>query len=417
MIWDFEHVLSRRLLTWTGVSVLAGLVLFWLPDLFWRGFGLQTFLWGVVDGWIAWWGLRRVLPLLGRRSTLEAQEKEAKKMQRILWVNTGLDVVYMAVGIAVVTLWRSNNAFTSGTGWGIVVQGAFLFIFDTWHATRVPGPFKLPDLPFFTHPDHQPYLFEGGKPAALLVHGFPGTAFEMRDLGKALNQAGWTVRGVVLPGFGSDLATVMEYRNEEWVAAVREEVRVLRDAGYAPILLVGYSFGAALTSQAAAEGMANGLVLLAPFTWREARWLGPLIEQGRALLPLTIAFFRRFKLTNPVVREVFDFFLPEIDLEDAQQKARVQTLRMPTYVFLQLREVGIAAYKKLAQIYLPTLVIQGESDKTIPPERTQQFLDRFGVEPELVLLPISHSLTMAFQLNFPLVAEALVGFTNKIIGG
>jgi alpha-beta hydrolase superfamily lysophospholipase len=53
----------------------------------------------------------------------------------------------------------------------------------------------------FQGPEHLPFLWPGGQPAALLVHGFPGTPAEMRPLGEALHQAGWTAQGILLPGF------------------------------------------------------------------------------------------------------------------------------------------------------------------------------------------------------------------------
>ncbi|MDV7390199.1 hypothetical protein RZS08_02545, partial [Arthrospira platensis SPKY1] len=53
----------------------------------------------------------------------------------------------------------------------------------------------------FAGPEHVTYTLRGGQPAALLLHGFPGTAAETRSLGQALNDAGWTVQGLLLPGF------------------------------------------------------------------------------------------------------------------------------------------------------------------------------------------------------------------------
>ncbi len=51
-------------------------------------------------------------------------------------------------------------------------------------------------LPFnpFNGPEHADFTIPGGDPAALLVHGFPGTPAEMRPLAEALNERGWTAR-------------------------------------------------------------------------------------------------------------------------------------------------------------------------------------------------------------------------------
>ena len=78
-------------------------------------------------------------------------------------------------------------------------------------------------LPYnpFNGPEHADFTISGGKPAALLVHGFPGTPAEMRPLAQALNERGWTVRGLLLPGFGSDLDTLPFRRAEDWTRSVR----------------------------------------------------------------------------------------------------------------------------------------------------------------------------------------------------
>jgi esterase/lipase len=58
--------------------------------------------------------------------------------------------------------------------------------------------------------DHQPSPLAEGQPAALLVHGFPGTLAEMKPLDQLLNLAGWTIKGLLFPGFGSQLAAQVE---------------------------------------------------------------------------------------------------------------------------------------------------------------------------------------------------------------
>ncbi|MGV2435662.1 MAG UNVERIFIED_CONTAM: hypothetical protein LVT10_12975 [Anaerolineae bacterium] len=52
----------------------------------------------------------------------------------------------------------------------------------------------------FQGQEHLPFTLEGsGKTAALLVHGFPGSAAEMRPIGDILHAQGITARGVLLP--------------------------------------------------------------------------------------------------------------------------------------------------------------------------------------------------------------------------
>ena len=249
MIWDFENLLSRRLMLWAVLSIIVGAALLAFGAGNGPAVGLQGLLWGAIDALIAFFGLRKTSPHLGQPSSRVAEIQEASRLRKVLWINYGLDALYLLAGLDLVFFTPEPVLFWAGTGWGILIQGGFLFFFDLYHARKVPDPLELPLIPLFTHPDHEPFLYKAGKPAALLVHGFPGTALEMRSVGKTLHEAGWTVRGVRLPGFGSELVHLIEYNNAQWVKALETEYDFLQAQGYDPRLLVGYSFGGSLALQ------------------------------------------------------------------------------------------------------------------------------------------------------------------------
>ncbi|MBN1486484.1 MAG: hypothetical protein JW981_02505 [Anaerolineae bacterium] len=58
-------------------------------------------------------------------------------MRRILSVNTGLDVLYVGGGLLVAKSKGRDDDVWRGAGSGIVVQGAFLFFFDLFHAWQL----------------------------------------------------------------------------------------------------------------------------------------------------------------------------------------------------------------------------------------------------------------------------------------
>jgi hypothetical protein len=140
MIWDFEKSLMRRLLLWAILSILFGAGLIFFGDHFWQGFGIQALAWGAVDGIIVWFGWRRVRKNLGVDASNQINTREARRIRKILWINTALDVLYMASGAVIIFTLGSTSAFWRGTGWGIIIQAVFLFIFDMWHAFHVPHP-------------------------------------------------------------------------------------------------------------------------------------------------------------------------------------------------------------------------------------------------------------------------------------
>lgn len=131
----FAESLARRLLAWALASVLIGVVLLVVGDDFWRGFGLQAALWGLIDALIALAALRSA-----RRGDAAGEAAQAARIRRILWLNAGLDLVYIAIGAGLVAIAGDGNPFLAGNGWGVVLQGGFLLVFDVVHAMRVPPP-------------------------------------------------------------------------------------------------------------------------------------------------------------------------------------------------------------------------------------------------------------------------------------
>lgn len=126
-----ERGIGLRLLVWAGLSVVSGIVLLGgLAGSMAMGIGVQAVAWGVIDALIAAVGLRG-----SSRGTNDAETRRAR-LVRLLAVNTVLDILYIAAGIVI---WVSfaENPFISGNGVGVVIQGAFLFIFDLYHTIAV----------------------------------------------------------------------------------------------------------------------------------------------------------------------------------------------------------------------------------------------------------------------------------------
>ncbi|MCA9973970.1 MAG: hypothetical protein KC425_27350, partial [Anaerolineales bacterium] len=144
-IWQFSLQVSRRLLVWAGLSIGAGALLAAQKSPFLQGVGLQFAGWGAIDGLIGLLGAR------GSRRRQQApdahapqtQTAEARKLRRLLWINTALDVGYVLGGLQLVRR-KGDDDTWRGHGWGIVIQGAFLFFFDLFHALRLqPSAFNL----------------------------------------------------------------------------------------------------------------------------------------------------------------------------------------------------------------------------------------------------------------------------------
>lgn len=131
-VWTLEHRIGRQLLAWGAGSVVLGALLAALPlGGIVAGVGVQFVVWGAIDAAIAVFGARSLRRKLERGADPRA---EARSLRRILLINAGLDVLYVAAGIGVL-IW-TDGAFATGNGVGVIVQGGFLLLFDAWHAFR-----------------------------------------------------------------------------------------------------------------------------------------------------------------------------------------------------------------------------------------------------------------------------------------
>jgi carboxylesterase len=247
----------------------------------------------------------------------------------------------------------------------------------------------------------------------LLVHGFPGTPAELRPLAGPLHAAGWTVDGLLLPGFGTDFAVLGQRRYTDWVSAVEARLHFLRQA-HRPVVLVGFSMGAAISLNAAHRSPPDGLVLINPFTRMEGVLFG--------LLPVikwVIPQFKPFKLlkvdfNNPEVRRSIRQFLPEADLDDPQVQAAVLSLSLPTNALDQLRRVGQAATRLAPALHTRALVIQAAADQTVRPAHTRSFVVRLPAGTSYAEVPGDHNFIRDTPESLAVAVEHILTFAESI---
>jgi len=264
-------------------------------------------------------------------------------------------------------------------------------------------------------PEHLPFLLEGERPAALLVHGFPGTPAEMRGLADLLHGVGWTVQGLLLPGFGPELPTLAGHRYEDWRAAVEDALRKLRQ-DHAPLLLVGYSMGGALAAAVAACDPVDGLILLAPFVWEDPlwqRWFGGLL---RPFLPRYFRPFRWLDLSNPQARRFAANLLPQLDLDDPQVQEQLRQVEVPLTLFDQVRRAGRLALQSAPLLHVPTLVVVGKSDEVAGPERVRPLLKRIPSALRYIEVDAGHDVTLPANSHWPVLAAAVTEFAATLSG-
>jgi carboxylesterase len=388
--------------------------------------------WGAIDAAIALGGRRAARRRQAARPDALAPgivdreaNREARRLARLLWFNTGLDVLYVAGGLALAFTRGATSPFWRGTGWGIAVQGAFLFVFDLLHATSIPvdAPRVVP--PPFQGDEHAPFTWAGGRPAALLVHGFLGSPADMRPLAESLHREGWTVQGLLLPGFGADVKTLPERQYEEWLTAVLDALGALQRE-HSPVLLIGHSMGAAVAIAAAAESAVvqrppDGLVLLSPFVYLLAPFLGGAYALLGWLLPRHVRLLRRADFTHAGLRDSVASAWPDLDLDEVANRRDLRQMAVPLSFLEPLHKSGQEARRRAVELTgagtlagVPTLVMQGTHDHVAWPQHTRRLVNKRLPHARYIELDGDHWLIYRSRPTWPAVEQAVLGFARSL---
>lgn len=133
---DAERLHLLKLSAWAALSVVAGTALVTVlrvrratsPLL--THFAIQCIAWGVIDLAIVLWA---------RQGLALRDLAGAVALDRFVWLNVGLDLGYVLVGLTLaLTAWRLGRRLgLVGAGCGVVVQGLALTLLDLQLTARI----------------------------------------------------------------------------------------------------------------------------------------------------------------------------------------------------------------------------------------------------------------------------------------
>lgn len=412
MIHDFLHILNRRALAWSILSLLAGG--FWSTEKMdlWRGIGMAVGICGLAGAVIAWPSMVRSSWKLPLAFSLDELAIETRKAQKYLMAFCALAGVVLAGGIVIHLLVGTQTAFWRGFAWGIIIQGSFFLLLTLIHWIRLPTEPTLPDLGLFDAPEHAAFHLSGRRGTVVLVHGFPGTPNEMRPLAEALNRNGWGVRAILLPGFGRQISTLFQQRSATWVDAITQEVEAARSDAK-PVVLCGFSMGGGLSVTAATRCRPDGLVLIAPFWFDESLVVRGLVWVTRIFLPVAIRPFRRIRFPNLQLRAAAGQVAPEIDLDHPAMQQMARELRIPFLLAEQFRQFSFSLQRNAAQLRLPTLVIQGNRDPIVRPALSRKIARRIGDHARYHEVDGEHHIILSDSSGFEATVELIKEFLDQ----
>jgi carboxylesterase len=201
--------------------------------------------------------------------------------------------------------------------------------------------------------------------AALLLHGYTGTPYEVRVLGDDLvDRLGLAVHAPLLPGHGDDPAVLNRLSWQDWLdAAVAGFDRLdgldptLPGGGRRPRVVVGSSMGGLLALQLCRRRAVDAVVLLAPaLRFHEAATVG--------IAALSAGLWR--------LRPFLPKEGPGGDVAAADAARVNPTYKiMPTRGITELFALQWQTERILAEITTPLCVFHGELDQTIAPSSSR----------------------------------------------
>jgi len=253
-------------------------------------------------------------------------------------------------------------------------------------------------------PTVEGFALPGRRPlGCLLVHGFTATPAEMRPLGEALATRGFPVRGVLLPGHGTEVADLARTRWTDWAAAVARE-RDLLARETTRVAVAGMSLGALLALHLAATEPTDvrALVLCGtPLLFADARL---------RLLPMAarVPWLARRWAVIPKVGGS--------DIADPEARAASRSYQaMPLSGVLELLRLRRVVARELHRVTQPALILHGRDDHGVPVANVARLRARLGsawIE-SAVLERSWHVITVDYDRAR--VAELAADFLERVV--
>ncbi|HSH04525.1 MAG TPA: alpha/beta fold hydrolase [Anaerolineae bacterium] len=234
-------------------------------------------------------------------------------------------------------------------------------------------------LNLYPSPQHQPFTLTSTNPtnhtAVLLIHGFLGTPAECLPLAQHIHQTfNYTCHAPLLPGFGSDIATLHHRTISDWQATITTAYHQLNQT-HQHIWLIGYSLGGALAltttpllNQNPLFKPVHGLILISPMLKiaLETPFNLALWHLSKYLISLTRPL-NRINFNDPRFRQEMTTIFPTLDLDDPHVQTALRQLPFPRRLIDQILRLGRLARHQLPRIKTPTFILQGDRDPIIPP--------------------------------------------------
>ncbi len=267
------------------------------------------------------------------------------------------------------------------------------------------------------------YLKGTNGKGVLLIHGITGTPSEMRHLGKAINDAGYTVLCSTLPKHCSSLSELKKVTWQEIVKSCIADFQKLK-AECQKVFVGGLSMGALLAIHIACEFPENvtGIVALAPTVFYD----GWALHKGRHLIHLVwhIPVLRNmvniregwpYGLKDETLRDNISRFYKDAKASEFDKKVLLfGSPFFPVACLYQHHLFAKVVKKELKNAKAPILIMHAKEDDMVSIKNARYILDSIGsLDKSLAILEDSYHM-ITIDNDKDRVAEEAIRFLDRL---
>lgn len=216
------------------------------------------------------------------------------------------------------------------------------------------------------HLINQPFFFEAAENSngkgILLVHGWTSTPYEVRRLGKYLNENGYTVYGIQLSGHGTVPKDLENVTAQTWINDIRQGYKKLKQS-CDKVFVGGTSIGANLAMILAKEekDIAGIVLMAAPYKMR--------------MEPITLFFAKMLVKLKKKYRK--KFYPPTFGLATTITRL-ISYQTYPVASVLEAFKLVQQARKNLAAVTQPCLILQSTHDHIVAKGSLERIYSEIG---------------------------------------
>ncbi|MEK5268442.1 alpha/beta hydrolase [Weizmannia sp. FSL W8-0401] len=192
----------------------------------------------------------------------------------------------------------------------------------------------------------KPFLFEAGKRAVLLLHGFTGSSADVRMLGRFLEKKGYTCHAPQYKGHGVPPENLLHTGPSDWWQDVMNGYQLLKEKGYHEIAVAGLSLGGVFSLKLGYTVPVKGIITMCAPMY---------IKSEQTMYEGVVAYARKYKQFEGK---------SEAQIEQEMREFK----KTPMHTLQSLQELIQDVRNHVDHIYAPIFVVQARHDEMIRPE-------------------------------------------------